>query len=85
MVCANSRDIRVADTAAKDFNAHLRSRLFPLVEAYARSTQCGGIRRRGTDFALHFARAHWAMLTEASLSGAQLYVDITAAFASLVR
>eukprot|EP00974_Lingulodinium_polyedra_P040268 3865999-Lingulodinium_polyedra.AAC.1 len=56
-----------------------------MVSGYARPNQCGGIDSRGADIAQHCVRAIWAFAGAAGRSAALLFVDLTAAFASLMR
>ena len=43
------------------------------------------MKHRGTDFALHIGRAHWALARARRACAAQLYVDLVSAFASAAR
>ena len=82
---SNSRDISLADTTAKDFHSFLRTIFIGHVEEAALDTQCGGLGGRGTDHAMHVSRAHWHRLHSCRIAGAQLLLDLSAAFASVVR
>ena len=83
--CDSSRDVAVASLPPKDFHAWLRSLLIGPLSKLAKDTQCGGLNHRGTDLMAHISRAHWQYVRQEALSGSQLYVDLRAAFASVLR
>eukprot|EP00969_Alexandrium_andersonii_P331262 14641252-Alexandrium_andersonii.AAC.1 len=79
------RDVWIESYGAKDLHAFVRSAFFPHVEGFARDTQCGGLRSLGADVAQHLARAVWDYASVIGKPIALLFVDLTRAFASLVR
>ena len=85
LVCSSYRDIWLENTMAKDFHGFIRGPFFELLEGASMPAQCGGLRHRGADIALHMGRAHWQALRALRRSGFQLYTDLSAAFASVVR
>eukprot|EP00974_Lingulodinium_polyedra_P111420 10777104-Lingulodinium_polyedra.AAC.1 len=82
-LCSNSRDVWVESLESKDFHSYLRGMFFPKVAGFARPSQCGGIDSKGADIAQHFVRAVWDFAGVTSSCAALLFVDLSAAFASL--
>ena len=85
LLCSSYRDVVIEDTCCKDLHSYLRGQVLGPLESYASPTQCGGIARRGTDFAMHFSREHWRHAHCHKLCAAQIYVDLVSAFASAAR
>ena len=79
-ICANNREIVLADIAGKAFHKTRRQRLVPYVEAAARPSQMGGISHRGTDFGSLAIRCLAELCKARGLSYAFAFVDISAAF-----
>ena len=84
-ICANNREIVLADIAGKAFHKTRRQRLVPYVEAAARPSQMGGISHRGTDFGSLAIRCLAELCKARGLSHAFAFVDISAAFYNLCR
>ena len=59
--------------------------MVPGLEAYSGDHAFGGFHRRGADLMAHVSRAHWHYLRVRGLSGSQIFVDLSTAFASVMR
>ena len=83
--CPNNRGVFLFDVLAKTYHRIIRSRLLPSLENYATETMCGGIKARGTDIAYHIllSTIQYAQLKRKSLL--LYYVDIVAAFDSILH
>ena len=84
-LCSNYRDITIKDLQGKDISAWWRSRLRPRLEEATGDTAFGGLHGRGADLMAHSSRLHWQLLQSRGTSGSQLYVDLSTAFASVMR
>jgi len=84
-LCSSYRDISIENTISKDYSSFLRGRLMDTYVSYAKSTQCAGTCKRGTDTAMHLCRAHWQYAKFMRRNAGQLYVDLESAFASVSR
>ena len=83
--CGSYRDIFVEDHVGKIFASEMRERVRPYYGQYALETQCGGIQGRGADFAMHMASSIWQAAHSANHSAGVVFLDLTAAFASMAR
>eukprot|EP00969_Alexandrium_andersonii_P170673 7545431-Alexandrium_andersonii.AAC.1 len=62
-----------------------RSRVVDRYHMFAPGMQCGGIPKRGTDFAGHAVRMFLLMAAARRLSCAVLFVDVISAFYAVLR
>ena len=83
--CCNSRDVHVKDLICKDLSAHWRKQFVGVMEPFTGQHAFGGLHGRGTDLMSLVSRSHWSYLHFAHLSGSQLFIDLSAAFAPLMR
>lgn len=79
------RGIVVIDTIAKILQSILRERYIAVATQWRSPLQLGGYKNQQTLYATHFARDFLLLARQTHLSTAVLYVDLKAAFRSLVR
>ena len=85
-ICENYRDILLADDNGKDFSAHLRHHMLPIVRHMAWGTQFGsGLNGGETCMAHLYIRTAFELCSHANVSAAVLFLDVVAAFASMLR
>eukprot|EP00969_Alexandrium_andersonii_P014900 651124-Alexandrium_andersonii.AAC.1 len=84
-LCDPHRGILVADTAGKAFRNHARSLVEGPFAAEAKHAQFAGVNKRGTDLAGLLANTWWEVLRAHKWAGAEVYVDVIAAFYSVAR
>ena len=84
-LCSNHHDILVSDNAGKRLHTWSRGRLMNNSKSTAMSTQHCGQPHMGTDLCSHFSRSFWGQLSARGISGASLFVDVSGAFASVLR
>ena len=83
--CSSYRDILVSDVSGKRLHSWVRGRVMKVFKRVARRTQHMGVTGLGTDMCHHLSVSWWGYLRSRSLSGAQLFVDVSAAFPSVIR
>ena len=83
--CGSFRDIHLKDRTAKVYHSLLRDQLSDAYTAMTLDSQCGGIAGRGTDVASHLCRAFAEHCHFAKKSAFFVYLDLVAAFASIMR
>ena len=84
-LCSNYRDVSIKDLQGKDVSAWWRSKLRPYLEQATGDTAFGGLHGRGADLMAHISRLHWQVLRARGRCGSQLFVDLSTAFASVMR
>ena len=82
--CSSYREVLVANEAAKCWHRHVRGRLAPFAEGFALDVVCCA-RHRGADVGAHGPRALQEWARERGVCVAMLFVDVKAAYYSLVR
>ncbi len=75
----------VADASAKAWHLWVRCMLLQKVEAFTSDSQHGGLAGEGMDFAAHSLRQFFMLALQKKLSAAVLFVNLAAAFDSLIR
>ena len=85
MLCSSYRDINIKDLAVKDLAAYWRRLAKCRIEEYAGDHAFGGLHSRGADLMAMVSGQHWAVLQATQFSGFQIFVDLSSAFASLMR
>jgi len=84
--CNNYRDVLLSDVSSKVVGRFIRSRLLPFAVALSVDTQFGGGFHGGeTAFAHLYVRLIMDMCQQTNMSVAILFLDVSAAFASLLR
>ena len=83
--CSNSRGVTIGDSVSKKYHMWLRKCLFPYAHKFSDRTQCGGYKQRGTDVCSFVVRSFMQSVVPMRWSCAVLFVDIVAAFDSLIR
>ena len=85
-LASNYRDVTIASEFAKSFGSLLRPRMLPIVEKIAGTSQFGsGLNTGATDVAHVLVRAYTDVAQLLKLSLGLLFVDLSTAFASVVR
>ena len=79
------RSIMLANTAGKTYHSLHRRRLNSFWEQTALESQHGGRRHQSTDFATHKLRIFWHMGQQQHRSTAIFFIDVKAAFYSVLR
>ncbi len=82
---ASYRSMFISDTTAKVFHAHLRQHLEKAWEATRQTLQFGGCRGGSTDMAHHILHAGLAWARHRNIPCAAIFVDLSAAFYSVLR
>ena len=83
--CSQNGEIVLSDLSGKALHKCRRQRLVPTIEAKARPTQMGGLKRRATDFGSLLLRATLDWHMQQGRSTACIFVDIVSAFYNLRR
>ena len=83
--CSNHRGVTVGDSVGKKLHTWYRKCLFPSALSFSSKVQCGGYKGRGTDICSFTVRSFLQAMVPIRWSAAVLFVDITAAFDSLLR
>ena len=83
--CSNHRGVLISDVVGKRVHKATRSHLQPYLENYATDSMCGGLAKRGTDFAAHMVRLFLQSSAQERVSSAALFVDAVAAFDRVIR
>ena len=83
--CKSYRDVLVSDISGKAYHKAIRHRVLPHLETVALDTQCGGVASRGSDIGAHIVRQFLDYGRVSSKSVGVLFVDVVAAFASVIR
>ena len=84
-LCKSSHAILVSNWAGKLFAKFLRSNIEPVYESSVHDGQSGGRKGRGADFAAHTTIQFFSRAKRRGLSAGYLFLDISAAFYSVVR
>ena len=82
---SNYRGVLVSDSAGKYLDSWTRHRLLDSTSGAFRPNQCGGTKHLGTDFCAHISALFYEYLAQSRMSGAQLFIDVSSAFESVIR
>lgn len=83
--CSSSRGVVIEDSLGKKFSSAVRDSTMPSFSKSVRSTQCGGVSTRGTDYCHHLVKSYFTAALARRLSCGALFVDVVGAFDSLIR
>ena len=75
----------MGDIAGKRLHSYYKQQAIPAITAAADPGQCGGFAGNGTDTASLIVRCYFELLHQRRQSGGVLFVDLTSAFASVLR
>ena len=79
------RGIMIMDILGKLWHSILRQRLLPSLQASRQPLQLGGFKGQQTSFLTHYIRSLSILASKSQLSSAVLFLDIKAAYHSLIR
>ena len=83
--CSSHRGLQIADHLAKSFVGKLRDTIKTQVEEYLPCDQFWGVKGGGTDYPVHIIQSMVSYAALAKLSVFVLFVDLVAAYDSVVR
>ena len=79
------RGIMIMDILGKLWHSVLRAKLLPMLQSNRQPLQLGGFRGQQTAFLTHYLRSIAVLASKSQLSSAFLFLDIKAAYHSLIR
>ena len=85
LACDNYRGLLISDHMSKVFTKILNLYVDPYYIKYMPSVQCGGVPRKGTDFATHLVRSVIDFASLKGLSFSIVFIDLVKAFDFTIR